>query len=170
MQRLIDANVVCRVMTEDVEHPRYYDAERLLIAGGILRLYVLPEIAFQALMVQRMKCAERYAEEVDELALFRAAPRVYASKVTPPSGWRKQAYVWFNNRMAELLSDYADIEIEDRPLYEAAMQIAIQTGYDWVDCILLAEENLGRGTVSSLDKDIGKGRSGVSTMDLTKQH
>ena len=167
MPRLIDANIICRVMTENVQHPQYSEAERLLVIGGLLRLYVLPEIAFQALASQRLKHAERHAEEADELPLYSAAPRVYASKVTPPAGWRKQAYVWFNNRMAELLSDYAGIEIEDKPLYDAAMQIAIQTGYDWVDCLLLAEEKLGRGTVSSIDIDISKGRAGVATMNLT---
>lgn len=167
MPRLIDANVICRVMVQDIQHPRYVEAERLLALGGIIRMYTIPEIAFQALASQRMKYAMEYATSHGELTRFQSAPRVYTTALTPPPGWKKQGYTWFRNRMSEMFSDYADVEIEDRTLYDAAMQIAIQTGYDWVDCLLLAEEKLGRGTVSSIDIDITKGRFGLSTMNLT---
>lgn len=167
MQRLIDANVFCRELLADTSHPKYLVAVQSLSLGGCVRDYVFPEIVYEFLASVRKSLARQQAIALGELPKFEANPRVYIRNTTPPSGWKKEAYQKLSNRISVLLSDYANVELEDPERHGTAMAIAIQTGHDWVDCLLLAEEKLGHGVTVSLDKDISKGRKGVSAMTLT---
>lgn len=164
--RLLDANVVLRVLLREVAHPRYHRAVAILNDGGTIRDYVMPEIVYAFLASVRRKNAAQRALERGELSLFERNPRAYASGIDFLPGWKKEAYAALRKQMSSFLQAYPAIKIDQQDLYDTALGIACDTGHDWVDCMLLAEKYLGGYEVCSLDKDVTESKSDLSTMAL----
>lgn len=154
MTKLLDANVILRVLLRDSAHPRYETAIRMLCQGGSLRDYVVPEIVFQYILRGRLSYAKSVAIDDDELQLFNQDRRSYIRKLQFPKGFVKSVYEKLRIQMAQLLHDYPAVTIDQKDLFDMAMSIACETGHDWVDCMLEAERQFGWVEVASLDKDL----------------
>lgn len=154
MRRLIDANVVLRILLGDTEHPKFPIAIEYLETGGVICDYVFPEVAYQFLGRYKSRMAKDYAIEHEQLPQYYENPRNYAQSIQYPAGYRKCACAALRDGMNQFLSDYPNIVIDQKEHYDAAMNIACVTGHDWVDCMLLAEKALKGDEVYSLDKDL----------------
>lgn len=91
MARLIDANIVLRWVTHDVRHPKYKTCIRELEAGGVIPLYVLPEVAFCCIGAWRKASAFHIARDKGEKnniiqihAVMCAKPRCLLGGVRSP--------------------------------------------------------------------------------------
>ncbi len=155
--KLLDANVVLRVLLQETSRPNYSNCVNYTVAGGLLRDYVIPEIIYQFIGHIRQMNAMQYAEGRGELSAYLACPKEYTRKHVPPSNWRKVAYAKFNAAVSQLQTEYPHVEIENKPFFDVALKIAIETGYDWVDCMLIAEHRVNSADVSSVDKNVLSG-------------
>lgn len=152
--RLIDTNVVLRVLCCDIQHPRYSDAVRYCIEGGAIRDYVMPEIIYGYIAHKRVGYSRALAESLGEIDKWNANPKLYSKGIAMPSGWRRQVYAELKPELIAFLSQYPSIIIDQKDLFDMAMGIACETGHDWVDCMLEAERQFGWVEVASLDKDL----------------
>jgi len=64
---------------------------------------------------------------------------------------------YFSIDFDNLLQIYPNISVENKLFFHAALNIAIQTRYDWVDCLLLAEYQINGVHILSIDTDVMKG-------------
>lgn len=154
---LCDANVIIRYITKDTKHPKYVTCCELLKQELLVRYYVLPEVTFQFLAYYRKIIAKSDAKKDGTYDEFLENSRAYLSKHQPPAHWRQDAYEMFELAMNKLLSTFPSVQIANFDLFEKTLQIAKQTGFDWVDCTLLAENQLYGHSIVSVDKDIPKG-------------
>ncbi len=157
MARLIDANILVRIVLENVNHPGYFSAVKILQAGGNVRDYVFPEVAYQYIKYYMLAIARRDAYSRGDLTLFEQNRSAYMRSHSLTPGWRKAAYSRLRESMDKLLCDYPLVQIDRRDIYDRALDIACQTGHDWVDCMLLAEHDIDGHDPVSLDKDVRKG-------------
>ncbi|MCI8440412.1 MAG: hypothetical protein HFF73_13030 [Oscillospiraceae bacterium] len=75
-------------------------------------------------------------------------------RFTPPAGWKKQSYHKLADRLEGLLTEFSNVELEYRPIIDKALDIMQETGFDCVDCLLMAERILYNHTPVSVDKDL----------------
>ena len=154
---LLDANVVLRVLLEDDRHPKYQECRALLESPSIIKNYVMPEIIYQFLAYIRKENANKIAEMLGELDLFLKSPRSYTAGLRLESGWRKRAYKTFAAEMSLLRRRYPNVCVEQEELYDKSLEIAEQTGFDWVDCLMIAEHNLFDRPIASVDRNVADG-------------
>lgn len=154
MTKLLDADVILRVLFHDSTHPRYDTAIRMLYQGGSLCDYVVPEVVSQYILRGRLSYAKSVAAAADELQLFNQDRRGYIRKLQFPEEFVKSMYEKLRTQMAQLLHDYPAVTIDQEDLFDMAMGVACETGHDWVDCMLEAECQSGWVEVSSLDSDL----------------
>lgn len=151
----VDANVVLRVLLNDTSHKRYTDCVRILLSGSVICREVVLEVVANFLFDFRKRLAYAYAVDQGELDVYSRNVRLYTQKLTPPAGWRKQAYRSLSIALNKLLNDY-NIVYEDESLILEALDIGCARGFDWTDCVLLAGYKLGRFVPSSVDEHIEK--------------
>ncbi len=172
---LFDANVILRVLLNEVHHPKYSLCKDMLERPGVIAKYVVPEIVYSYLANYRKVNARLTAIELGEVELYRQDPKKYIMALPPKSGWKKEAYCNYKDSMLELLDRYPSIEVECRKLFSITLDVAITTGYDWVDCMLIAEHNISGADILSVDTHIARGieqfsfkseRKSLGTMDL----
>ena len=170
--RLIDANVVLRVLLRD-DPERVVVAENFLLQGGTIRSYVLQEIIVNFLSYTKRAIVQRHAESADELQELYADPAKYAQEHQPKSDWKVKAFQSFGKQMARLLEKYPNVVLDNDGLYKSALNIARRLGHDWVDCLIRAEHNLFGYDVVSMDshlKDIAvsQGEGGGDDVEASK--
>lgn len=156
--RYVDANIILRVMFNEHEHPKY----SYCCASMSRSCYVCPEVMLEivANYLARYRRAQAYEASIvrGETDLFLKSPKTYSAFVAPAPGWHKRAYRSFQEDLNDLLSEYP-IMLYDHTLVTRALNIAVDTGYDWADCILIASYSLGKCEVISIDEHVQKGMS-----------
>lgn len=154
MARLIDANIVLRWVTHDVRHPKYKTCIRELEAGGVIPLYVLPEVAFGCIGAWRKASAFHIARDKGEKEQYNSNPRCYVCEAKMPPVWRKKAAFELRERIYEALRAFPNLKFQYWDLVEVALGRMVEPGHDCVDCLLYAESILGSHEAVSVDKHL----------------
>lgn len=155
---LLDTNIVLRVIIHDISNADFNESVHLLQLGGVITNYVFPEVVFNFANQYLYNVAKEYAQSKGDSLLYSRDRRQYI-RLHPQlreAGWHKKMYMSLQTAMTELLLQYPDVQMENHTLYIKAMDIAIKTGLDWVDCLLLAEHSTNGSTVQTLDKEMRK--------------
>lgn len=176
MTTIFDTNIILRFVTEDIFHSEYDYCIRCLQRGGVIPKYVIPEVVFNYAYHFLYDVAVEYARLTGEIQELERNRKLYIkeNKSLRFPGWKKKMYRELASILDSLLQSYPGVEIEDMDQFREAMRIAIGSGLDWVDCMLIAESCLHRGQVATCDKamlrylpDTGVGSEPVIGLHLT---
>lgn len=153
---IYDANVLLRAVFAEDDHPSFEVCKELLSAGGCVTDFIMAEVIYNYVYRVKMLRAREYAENRGSLDVFKRYPRAYTTwfKELPP-GWKRAAYVSFEDAWNEVISLYPKVKLVNEELFRAALVIAQKRGHDWPDCLLLAMHEVYGHGVSSVDKDVG---------------
>lgn len=121
--------------------------------GGHLADVVLSEVIYGIRFSVQKTLASIYAEQHNETHEYEMNKRQYMQRVQMPSGWRTLMYRDAQCMLQKLLATYP-IAVDDRALVDKALEVGVCTGYDWVDCWLIAQHCLYGTEVVSVDSDV----------------
>lgn len=114
---------------------------------------VLAEVIYSIQNYVRKGIMASYARDRDDLQEFIRCPRLYILQNSMSSGWKISFYRSAQQRLYKLFETYP-VSVDDRVLIDKALDIGVQTGYDWVDCWLLAQHCVYGVDIVSVDRDI----------------
>lgn len=154
--KLYNVDVLLPFLVHDIFRPNFNNCIMLLQLGGIIPKYIMTEVVYNYANHFLRKVAEDYAAEAGESEICARGWRTYVRKrpALRYPGWRKEMYARFHTAMNDLLSSYPGVQIEDFKLYQEAVCIAEETGFDWTDCLLIAETRVKVTVIQSLDGEI----------------
>ncbi len=154
--RLLDTNVVVRVLLGDIKHKQYSLALGYVEDGGLLEDYVIAEIIYVWLKNIKKNDAYAYALSVGELDEFNAKQKEYVFYFIPAAHWKSKAYTLFSIAWKSFIQKYPRVMCVNQDLFNKSLEIAQSTGLDWVDCTLLAERYLRGSYIATIDSGMIK--------------
>ncbi len=152
MARLLDANIVLRVLVSDTSNSDYNLCLKELLRGGVIKFYVFPEIVAQAAWYFRRSVAEELAIRLGELNNFKQDVRKYTQEHVHIENGHRKFYIAFCEDLDKLLHTYPNVSIEHFDLVKRVLTIAVNTGLDLVDCLLVVEQIENDAEIVTCDK------------------